>query len=317
MLLLHLDRADGTLVMMGDPNQHGSVETGGAYRRLTKSHQQRVIRLSKNNRQVDEVERRAIEEYREHRIKNALALYGGAGKVVRSSTLEESHDAMVNDWFSDWKAGERSPMLAGLNTTREALNERARAELTKSGALGPESIDAAGREVRVGDWVLARKNARRLRGVIGTFVTNGSVGTVVDLNVEKRTIDVCFDREGTIGLPGWYVDGGHLDYAYARTTYGVQGKTLGRSNYQPTDMSSFEEGYVALTRGKTGTRVYVVEGDTTEQSKPSCSDYGKEWIIDGQLIAKALEKQRSKLMAHDLQSTDRAPLSVGHQVGGE
>ena len=48
--------------------------------------------------------------------------------------------------------------------------------------------------------------------------------------------------------------------SYARTTYGVQGATLDRALYHASDHSSFEEGYVALTRGRHEARIYIVDG---------------------------------------------------------
>jgi len=45
------------------------------------------------------------------------------------------------------------------------------------------------------------------------------------------------------------------------TTYGVQGATLDRARYHPSDGSRFEEGYVAITRATDSTSLYVVEGD--------------------------------------------------------
>ncbi len=52
-----------------------------------------------------------------------------------------------------------------------------------------------------------------------------------------------------------------LEHAYARTTYGVQGATLDRARYHPSDASRLEEGYVAITRATDAVKLYVVDGD--------------------------------------------------------
>ncbi len=69
-----------------------------------------------------------------------------------------------------------------------------------------------------------------------------------------------FEREGTVRVPHRYLTAGHLEHGYARTTYGVQGATHDTARYVPTDVSSFEEGYVAITRARVGARIYVVDG---------------------------------------------------------
>lgn len=112
---------------------------------------------------------------------------------------------MVTDWFKDWSNGERSPMMAGLNTMRTALNDRARLMLAAAGRLGTKSIDVEGKEFHIGDWIVARKNKHRLRGANNTYVKNGSTGTIVSIDNERNLMIVDFDREGVITLPDWYL----------------------------------------------------------------------------------------------------------------
>ena len=297
-LVEHLDAAEGSLVLLGDPNQHGSVEAGGVYQHLVRHHGEAVIGLHENRRQSDEVERLAITEYREGKIKAALARYDNAGKVIRSETLKESYDAMATDWYVGWSLGERSPMLAGLNTMRRALNDRARVLLKSAGALGREVVIAQ-REFAIGDWVVAKKNNRKLRGTKGAWVKNGSLGTVTANHDNRGTMTIDFEREGIAEVPRSYLEEGNLDHAYARTTYGVQGKTLGTTAYQPSDLSGFEEGYVAVTRGRSGTRLYLVDDKSIEKQDLSCADYN-DWRLDTELIVRALERKRAKIMAHDV-----------------
>lgn len=133
--------------------------------------------------------------------------------------------------------------------------------LDNEGALSGRPLVARGREFRVGEEIVCRRNARQLKGNGAEFVKNGSVGVVADIDHRAHSMRVRFDSEGTITLPASYLDAGHVDYAYARTTYGVQGQTHQQARYLPTDLSGFEEGYVALTRGTEGTKVFILEGD--------------------------------------------------------
>lgn len=90
---------------------------------------------------------------------------------------------------------------------------------------------------------------------------NGSVGRIVAIDHDRGEVAVAFDREGTVHVPHEYLAAGHLEHAYARTTYAVQGATLDRARYHPSDASRFEEGYVAITRATDETHLYVVHGE--------------------------------------------------------
>jgi hypothetical protein len=263
-LARHARNVDGAVMLVGDPDQHGPVDVGGVFVRLCTAAGTDLARLVENNRQSDPGDRLAIDDYREGRVGDALARYDDAGRVVRSATAGESFDAMVADWYAQRVAeGRADPMIAGPNSTRRALNERARALLKTNGHLEGSPLVVAGREFMVGDEVVARRNDRTLRGSRSGFLRNGSPGRVIRLHADDGEVTVEFDREGTIRLPKRYLSSGHLDHGYARTTYGVQGATHDVGRYHPTDMSGFEEGYVAITRAKRETRVYVVDGTIT------------------------------------------------------
>jgi ATP-dependent exoDNAse (exonuclease V) alpha subunit len=96
-MIRHLDAAGGSLVLMGDPDQHGSVEAGGMYAHLLRSYRERVVTLNANNRQTDEVERLSIREFQQGRVQTALEQYERAGKVIRCKTAAETYDRMVDD----------------------------------------------------------------------------------------------------------------------------------------------------------------------------------------------------------------------------
>jgi len=109
---------------------------------------------------------------------------------------------------------------------------------------------------------------------------------------------VDFAREGRITLPWWYLAEGHLDHGYARTTYGVQGATLERALYFASDSSSFEEGYVALTRGRGGARIHLVDGTLAvdEASGHRGHDPGTTGL---DTVAAAMQRRRSPELAHE------------------
>lgn len=191
-------------------------------------------------------------------------------------------------------------MLAGTNAVRRALNDRARMLLKSDGVLAGPALVVAGREFMVGDEIVARRNDRRLRAPgNNAFVKNGSVGTVLGVNPDDSELVVRFAQEGTIRLPSAYLIAGHVEHAYARTTYGVQGATLDVGRYQPSDVSRFEEGYVAITRGREQTRIYVTEGDLDVEDEAGHKATQADETGLGTVVA-ALARRSDKQLAHEV-----------------
>ena len=290
--------AGGAVKLIGDPDQHGAVDVGGVFRRLCADRGDSLVALVENNRQQDHTERLAVEEYREGLVAEALARYDHAGKVVRSRTAGESFDAIVADWYAAHLLGDADPMIAGPNSTRRALNDRARALLKANGELTGPALAVAGREFQVGDVVLARRNDRTLRATGSRdHVKNGSAGRVRDIDGEDLVVE--FEREGTVRVPQSYLAAGHLEHGYARTTYGVQGATHDVARYHPTDVSSFEEGYVAITRARSAARIYVVDGDIAEMDDDVAHAPPEQRPFGMAEVADALGRRRGSHMAAD------------------
>jgi len=320
-LARHAAAAGGAVLLVGDPDQHGSVDVGGTFQRLCRDRGDALVQLVENNRQVDHDDRLAIDDYRKGHIAEALGRYDGAGRVVRSRTAGESLDAMVADWYADWLTGRADPMIAGPNSLRRALNERARTVLRAEGHLRGDPLVIGGREYLPGDEVVARRNDRRLRNpVTGDFVKNGSAGIVTAVDRRARQLTVAFEQEGTVTIPETYLTAGRLEHGYARTTYGVQGATHTTTRYHPTDGSGFEEGYVALTRGRRATKVYVVAGTVEEADELSHLPAEAVPVGLGD-IADSLARRRANTMAADLSTalaeiarTAAEPTGIDHEI---
>ncbi len=315
-LAAHVERAGGAIKLIGDPDQHTSVDSGGVFKALAGRVDLTVVRLVENRRQRDRGERRAIEDYRRGDIAQALDRYDTTGKVHRGNTAADTYDALVRDWWADRLAGSTSPMLAGTNAARRALNDRARALLKSEGILIGEPLVSHGRELLIGDEVVARRNDRSLHAPgRREFVKNGSVGRVVAIDHARRQVDVAFEHEGVVRIPTEYLAAGHLEHAYARTTYGVQGATLDRARYHPSDASRFEEGYVAITRATDATNLYVVDGELglDEEDDPRAIEPGRSGL--GTVIG-ALERRSDQQLAveTDPRAIEASALAQAHTL---
>ena len=313
-LAAHALAVDGSLVLVGDPDQHGAVETGGVFRALVASDDQGLTLLA-NNRQEHDRDRRAIELFREGNVEAALSRYDDDDLVVRSATAAASFDRMVEDWWEHTRAGGSDPMIVGTNHARKQLNARARQRLTAAGRVRGSGVPGRdGAELAVGDWVVARRNDRRVTSVQGHPINNGDHGHVTSVDPDVGSIVVDVDGKGSTHLPPAYV-AAHVQHGYARTTYGVQGATLERAFVHVDDRTGFEEAYVAMTRGRTETRLYLVDGAVAQEDE---SAHRAHAAVDTGLdtVAGSMRRRRAGVMVHDLDPLVTATsLAATHDLG--
>ena len=302
----HVAAAGGSLKLIGDEKQHGAVETGGFFKLLVLRAREAgtAIELKGNSRQQDAGDRAAIEEFRNGLVEAALGRYDTNGHIRRAATALAAYQQMVDDWAAAVAEGGLDPMIAGPNRVRRELNRRARAAMTTAGRLSGAAVTTAdGVEIQAGDWIVTRRNEPRLRSTTGGWVKNGSAGTVAAVDPDRRTVIVDFHRDGRITLPAGYLDGsGQVEHGYARTTYGVQGATLDRALYFAGDEASFEEGYVAFSRGRLETRLYLVDGTSlVDDDTSSRAHAGRSTGLE--TVASALGRERANALVHDADPT--------------
>jgi hypothetical protein len=168
------------------------------------------------------------------------------------------------------------------------LNQAARTVLTRAGCLGPDALEAGGREFRVGDRVLCRRNDLSLG------VRNGTRGTIVD--VEPSTLTLRTDRGALRSLPLPYAEA-DLDHAYALTGHAAQGATVERAfTLLPDQGALCEWGYVACSRARAETHLYLAERDPIERETPLRDP---NCIAPPERAARALERSSSEPLALD------------------
>src|SRR5690606_27881028 len=96
-------------------------------------------------------------------------------------------------------------------------------------------------------------------------IVNGDLATVQAVDIEAETLAVALDRDRrSLTLPARYLDAGHVDHAYALTAHKAQGATVERAWVLGSDAAYREWAYVALSRARAGSRLYVV-GDLDGQ----------------------------------------------------
>jgi len=264
---LAVRRADGRLILVGDPHQLPEIDAGGAYRGLL--NRLDTVELKANHRQVEHAEQARLLDLRRGDVGRAMASYDEAGRVTRAETSEDLREQLVQDWAQEYvgaggedldQARAQVVMLGLTNADVDDLNERARVILHDLGLLGREELVVGDRGFRLGDHVVSRHNDRRV-GVL-----NGQRWAVVGLGTEMLLLRPVGRTGAVVRLPMSYVQEhrGRLQHAYAITTSVSQGSSVDRAFVLGSDATYREAGYTAASRARQRTQFYVVTTGPTE-----------------------------------------------------
>jgi hypothetical protein len=293
-LLGQVERAGAKVVLCGDAAQLPEIDAGGTFRALCR--RLGAVDLQINRRQRQAWERDALDALRRGDAVAAMVAYLAHGRVVLRRRADPLRHKLVADW---WQAthlpGEQPPvMLAARRADVADLNARARGLMAANGRLGPDTLRVGGREFAVGDRVVTLRNNFRL-GVL-----NGTRGRVAWVDPVGRSLGIRRDDDGAVvHLPSWYLHGWGgcwIDYGYAMTGTRAQGMTCDRAFVLGTDQLYREWGYVAMSRARLETRLYVAVGDRAGR-EPEL-DGPRERIDQPMLeLARTLERSGAKWLA--------------------
>lgn len=254
-LLDHAQRADAKVVLVGDPCQLPEIEAGGAFaglrQRLDASH------LSENRRQREPWERAALARLRSGETDTAFNDYIRQGRVEVADTGADARSRMVGDWLIASRDG-TAVMLASRRVDVDALNKLARTALRREGLIGSDQILLAGHGYAEGDVVVALRNDRRLS------LLNGTRAVVENVNAHDRMMCCRTDDDHMVGIPFDYADEGHLTHGYAMTIHKSQGATYDRCLVLAGDQLTKESAYTAMSRGRIGNTLYLVDDNPRE-----------------------------------------------------
>jgi conjugative relaxase-like TrwC/TraI family protein len=266
------------LVLVGDHRQLPELTAGGAFRALARTLDS--THLHDNRRQHAGWERAALDQLRHGNPTDAVTAYGEHDRITVGSSAADARAALVAAWWQAaitpaitpplTPAGARSGgpvtpagsrldpdavMLAIRRADVAELNLRARTQLRDAGMLGPQELTVptgpySERSFAVGDLVVAKRNAYP-HGLI-----NGARGTVTAVNANTAQVTVAFPGR-TVTVTRDYLESGGLDHGYALTVHQAQGLTARAAFVTAGDELYREAGYVALSRARAGTQLFV------------------------------------------------------------
>jgi conjugative relaxase-like TrwC/TraI family protein len=257
--LVTIAAAHSALVrLLGDYRQLAAVESGGALRLIAT--EVGAAHLTTVHRFLDTDQADATLKLRTG-DPAALEYYEDRSLIVGGST-SAMIEAAYRGWWSDVQAGRTSFMPAATNALVTQLAARARADRVTAGQVEPHGARLHdGNTAGAGDWVVTRANRRTLAMHGGRdWVRNGDPWRVL-----ARGEDGCLQVEhlghgGRIVLPADYV-ARNVELLYATTAHRVQGGTVDTAHPLITPRMTREHLYVAATRARDRTTLYVATHD--------------------------------------------------------
>ncbi len=245
-------RAGAKLVAAGDVGQLPSVQAGGWFAALTRELGGPELRQVMRQRDPSEVA--ALEALHDGDADEYLAFKQDQGTLHVHPDEHDAFTEVLRAWDRTRRLHgvESAVMIAPDNMTRELLNERARAMLIDAGTLPAEPLCIGGREFRVGDRVIARRNDR------ARDVNNGTLATVRAIHRITGALSLDIDIGGRRELDAGYVCD-HVEHAYALTGHATQGASVEWAGVvgRPSDFSS-EWAYTALSRARGRTELHLI-----------------------------------------------------------
>ena len=248
-----ITKASAKLVLVGDAEQLQPIEAGAAFRAIVE--RTGYAELETIYRQKEDWMRAASLDLARGRVAEALAAYGGKGRLIAKTLKAEALGTLIADWNRDYDPEKSTLILAHLRRDVRQLNSMAREKLVERGLIEEGhafKTEDGPRQFAVGDQIVFLKN----EGSLG--VKNGMIGKVVEAapgrivasigegqGAHRVTIDQRFYR--------------NLDHGYATTIHKSQGATVDRVKVLASLSLDRHLTYVAMTRHREDMAVYYGE----------------------------------------------------------
>jgi conjugative relaxase-like TrwC/TraI family protein len=259
------DRGRSKLLLVGDQAQLPSIGAGGMFAELQS--QAPTAQLGEVRRARNEWERQAWGRVREGEGARALASYAAHERLHVSDSREQAAHEMLDAWErARVERPERhSVMLTDAsNAEMDAINAAAQERRARAGELGAQGAELPGRPYGLspGDEVMLT-GAFYARGA--ERVENGTLADVIATD-GRHGVSLRTRESEPREVPVDTREFGELRLAYAQHVYKAQGRTVDEAFVLMGGWQTDKErAYVALTRARARTDVYVSREDLGEQ----------------------------------------------------
>ena len=275
--LLDLSHSSGAkLVLVGDHKQLQAIEAGAPFRAIAE--RVGVAELTEIIRQQQAWTREAVQQFAEGSAEKALEGFANRGLLTVASNRDEAMETLAKDWAATVKNRNLNDAMifAGTNLEVVELNRLcqqqrfSRENLRKGLKVGLYDLHEDDRVV------LTRNNAAML-------IRNGSMGKVVSVDVDKRSLQIQLDEGHIVQVNTEQF--GDIALGYCVTGHRGQGKTVNHAFVLTGGaMTDREMSYVQGSRARLQTRIYtdVVTGgpDIAALAKQMNRSRPKDMAID-------------------------------------
>ena len=253
------------LVLAGDAAQLSPISAGGLFSQL----QDRVptAELTAVHRAHHDWERRAWEQIRAGEPGPALAQYQAHDRLHIHDTRAQAAEAMVADWDEARRSlpgGQAVMITDASNAERDQINAMAQERRVAAGELGSHRVELPGKPygLHAGDEVIF---SAQFHIPDEKRIENGIAGTVLDTarHTDRVTIETHErePREVQVDTAKF----SDLNLGYAVHVYKAQGITAETSGILTGGWQTDKEhAYVALSRAREQTQIYVSREDLGE-----------------------------------------------------
>ncbi len=258
-----VEQAGGKAILIGDPHQLPAVGAGGLFAGIVERHG--AVELTENRRQHDELERDALARVRAGVGRDYLAYAEKRERLVVSESPVTTRDAPARRLV-----GARPRRPPRQRHDRAPPPRRRRAQRARPRAHGhrrpPRPASASPsrtREFAAGDRVVCLRNSDAPRRQ-ERHPRHRRTRRPRAAHAHRRDRP----RRPTSSSAARYLEAGNVRHAYALTGHAAQGLTVERAFVLGAGEARLQEwGYVALSRARTETRLYVT-GDAARAREP-------------------------------------------------
>jgi conjugative relaxase-like TrwC/TraI family protein len=258
------------IALLGDPRQLGAIESGGALSLL--AHDAGAAQLTTLYRFHNPHEAEATLKLAAGDT-SAIDFYAAAGRI-RSGSRDGMVEAAYQGWKTDMLKGRTTILPAGQSIDVTRLSAQARADRVTAGQVEPEGVLLRdGNTAGIGDWIITRRNDRKTTTHGGReFLKNGDTWTVVARHDNGALTVENHRHKGRVSLTPEYV-AQHVQLYYAAHVMRSQGSTVDTAHPLVTEEMTREQLYVAASRAKHQTTLYVATHDTLPLDEDDRLDY--------------------------------------------
>lgn len=258
------------LVLAGDAAQLSPIGAGGLFQQL----EGRVptAELTEVHRANHDWEREAWEQVRNGEPVPALAQYQAHDRLHIHDTRAQAAEAMVADWDKTRQslpAGKAVMITDASNAERDQINAMAQKRRAAAGELGSRRVELPGKPygLRAGDEVIF---SAQFHPPGEKRIENGIAGTVLDTARHKDRVTIETHEREPREVAVNTREFSDLSLGYAVHVYKGQGITAETSGILTGGwQTDREHAYVALSRAREQTQIYVSREDLGEAGMDS------------------------------------------------